>query len=202
MFHRSSDPRADRSPELAARLPPGQSLTRKFPILHQGGIPAFDPATWDLRVFGQVGTPLRFGWEEFGKLPHREITTDIHCVTRWSKLDTAWRGVPFREILRLAAPLPAASHVVAICEAGYTTNLPLAVLDDDDVLLADGYAGEPLEPAHGFPLRLLVPKRYFWKSAKWLRALEFLDHDEPGYWERGGYHNRADPWREERFSGR
>jgi DMSO/TMAO reductase YedYZ molybdopterin-dependent catalytic subunit len=200
MFHRSSDP--SRDPELAARLPPGQSLTRKFPVLHQGGIPAFDAATWDLRVFGQVGTPLRFGWEEFGKLLHREITTDIHCVTRWSKLDTAWRGVPFREILRLAAPLPAASHVVAICEAGYATNLPLAVLDDDDVLLADGYAGEPLEPAHGFPLRLLVPKRYFWKSAKWLRALEFLDHDEPGYWERAGYHNRADPWREERFSER
>jgi DMSO/TMAO reductase YedYZ molybdopterin-dependent catalytic subunit len=187
-------------PELAARTPPGQYLTQKFPVLHYGSTPRFDAAGWDLRVFGQVDAPFTLTWEQFRGLPRKQVTTDIHCVTRWSKLDTAWEGVPIQAILELAQVRPSATHVVAHCEQGYTTNLPLSVLDDDDVLLADTFDGAPLEPDHGYPLRLLVPKRYFWKSAKWLRGLEFLDHDLPGFWERYGYHNDADPWKEERFS--
>jgi DMSO/TMAO reductase YedYZ molybdopterin-dependent catalytic subunit len=187
-------------PALADRVPPGQYLTEKFPVLHYGSVPRTDLATWDLRVFGLVDSPLTFTWEQFRTLPRKEVTTDIHCVTRWSKLDTTWEGVPIQAILELAGLRPEARFVVAHCEQGYTANLPLAVLDDDDVLLADTYAGAPLEPEHGAPLRLLVPKRYFWKSAKWLRGLEFLDADRPGFWERYGYHNEGDPWREERFS--
>src|SRR5438105_2666554 len=132
--------------------------------------------------------------------PAKTVHTDIHCVTRWTKLDTDWEGVPIQEVLRLAQVRPSATHVVAHCEQGYTANLPLAVLDDDDVMLADTFGGEPLDKEHGWPLRLLVPKRYFWKSAKWIRGLEFLDHDQLGFWERYGYNNDADPWKEERYS--
>ncbi len=187
-------------PAAAQRTPPGQYLTQKFPVLHYGSVPSFSPATWDFRVYGHVDAPLTLTWEQLRALPRKQVHTDIHCVTRWTKLDTHWEGVPIQAVLELAAVRPSATHVVAHCEQGYTTNLPLSVLDDDDVLLADTYAGAPLEPDHGYPLRLLVPKRYFWKSAKWLRALEFLDHDEHGFWERYGYHNDADPWKEERFS--
>jgi DMSO/TMAO reductase YedYZ molybdopterin-dependent catalytic subunit len=187
-------------PAVADRVPPGQYLTEKFPVLHYGSVPRTDLATWDLRVFGLVDSPLTFTWDQFRALPRKQVTTDIHCVTRWSKLDTTWEGVPIQAILELAGLRPEARFVVAHCEQGYTANLPLAVLDDDDVLLADTYAGAPLDPEHGAPLRLLVPKRYFWKSAKWLRGLEFLDADRPGFWERYGYHNEGDPWREERFS--
>jgi DMSO/TMAO reductase YedYZ molybdopterin-dependent catalytic subunit len=188
------------SPELAARTPPGQYLTQKFPVLHYGSVPRVDLATWDLRVHGTVGAPATLTWDQFRALPRKQVKTDIHCVTRWSKLDTTWEGVPIQAILELVQLRSEATHVLAHCEQGYTTNLPLAVLDDDDVLLADTYDGRPLEPDHGAPLRLLVPKRYFWKSAKWLRGLEFLDHDVAGFWERYGYHNDADPWKEERFS--
>jgi DMSO/TMAO reductase YedYZ molybdopterin-dependent catalytic subunit len=187
-------------PAVADRIPPGQYLTEKFPVLHYGSVPRTDLATWDLRVFGLVDSPLTFTWDQFRALPRKQVTTDIHCVTRWSKLDTTWEGVPIQAILELAGLRPEARFVVAHCEQGYTANLPLAVLDDDDVLLADSYAGAPIDPEHGAPLRLLVPKRYFWKSAKWLRGLEFLDADRPGFWERYGYHNEGDPWREERFS--
>ncbi len=186
-------------PDLAKRTPPGQYLTEKFPVLHYGSIPPVDLATWDFRVFGLVGSPVTLGWEQLRALPRKEVRADIHCVTRWSKLDTSWEGVPIRAILDLAGVRPEATHAVAHCEQGYTTNMPLDVLDDDDVLLADTYDGKPLDPEHGYPLRLLVPKRYFWKSAKWVRGLELLDHDVRGFWERYGYHNDADPWKEERF---
>ena len=189
-----------RDPAVAERIPPGQYLTEKFPVLHYGSVPRTDLATWTFRVFGAVGSSFSLAWDEFRTLPRKTVTTDIHCVTRWSKLDTTWEGVPIQRILELAQLDPSASHVVAHSEQGYTTNMPLTVLDDEDVLLADTFDGRPLELEHGYPLRLLVPKRYFWKSAKWIRGLEFLDHDQLGFWERYGYNNSADPWREERFS--
>ena len=192
--------RPELTDEQKRRVPPGQYVTEKFPVLHYGSVPRVDLATWDFKVWGEVDSPLRFTWEEFKALPRRTVHADIHCVTRWSKLDTDWEGVPIQEILRLAQVRPTATHVVEHCEQGYTANLPLSRLDDDDVILADTYAGEPLEPEHGYPLRLVVPKRYFWKSAKWIRGLEFLDHDQLGFWERYGYNNDADPWKEERYS--
>jgi len=188
------------SDEQKRRVPPGQYVTEKFPVLHYGSVPRADLATWDFKVWGQVESPLRFSWQEFKALPRKTVHSDIHCVTRWSKLDTDWEGVPIQAVLQLAKLKPGATHVVAHSEQGYTANLPLDVLDDDDVLLADTYDGKPLEPEHGYPLRLFVPKRYFWKSAKWVRGLEFLDHDVRGFWERYGYNNYADPWKEERFS--
>ena len=189
-----------RDPSVAGRVPPGQYLTEKLPVLHYGSVPKVELATWDLRVFGEVDNPLRLDWEAFRALPRASITADIHCVTRWSKLDTHWEGVPIRAILELAQVRPAAAFVVGHAEQGYTANLPLAVLDDDDVILADTYEGAPLEPEHGYPLRLIVPKRYFWKGPKWLRGLELTLSDTKGFWERYGYHNDADPWAEERFS--
>ena len=180
------------------RLPPGQSLTQKFPVLTFGSTPAYDLATWDLRVVGEVEHPMRWNWAEFTSLPTVKRTTDIHCVTRWSMFDTQWEGVLFRDFVQLFGVKPAAKHVIAHCEAGYTTNVPLDVMMDDDVLLAYKFGGEYLEPDHGFPLRTLVPKRYFWKSAKWLRGLEFSAVDKPGFWEVAGYHNNADPFKEER----
>jgi DMSO/TMAO reductase YedYZ molybdopterin-dependent catalytic subunit len=189
-----------RDADVADRIPPGQYRTEKFPVLHYGSVPHTRLETWDLRVFGEVDVALRLTWDELRALPRKTITTDIHCVTRWSKLDTTWEGVPIQEILRLAQVRPGATHVVEHAEQGYTTNLPLSVLDDDDVILADTFDGKPLELEHGWPLRLVVPKRYFWKSAKWLRGLEFLAHDQLGFWERYGYSNDADPWKEERFS--
>ena len=187
-------------PDAARRTPPGQYLTEKLPVLHYGSVPTVDLGAWDFRVFGLVDNPLTLTWDQLKALPRKQETVDIHCVTRWSKLDTAWEGVPIRTILDLAGVRPEATHVLAHCEQGYTTNMPLEVLDDADVMLADTYAGKPLKPEHGYPLRLLVPKRYFWKSAKWIRGLELLDHDTPGFWERYGYNNDADPWKEERFS--
>jgi DMSO/TMAO reductase YedYZ molybdopterin-dependent catalytic subunit len=187
-------------PAIAERIPPGQYKTDKFPVLHYGSVPRVDLATWDFKVFGEVDNPFTLTWQDFKALPRKSVHADIHCVTRWTKLDTDWEGVAIQEILRLAQVRQSATHVVAHCEQGYTANLPLSVLDDDDVLLADIYAGEPLEAEHGYPLRLFVPKRYFWKSAKWIRGLEFLDHDQLGFWERYGYNNDADPWKEERFS--
>ena len=190
----------EKDPTIAARIPPGQYQTTKFPVLHYGSVPRTDLATWDFKVWGEVGSPLTLTWEQFKALPRKTVNTDIHCVTRWSKLDTTWEGVAIKEILRLADVRPAASHVLAHSEQGYTANMPLSVLDDDDVLLADTFGGKELEVEHGWPLRLLVPKRYFWKSAKWIRGLEFLDHDILGFWERYGYNNDADPWKEERYS--
>ena len=181
-----------------ARVPPGQYLTERFPVLTVGPNPKFDLASWDFAVFGEVDNPIRLTWDELQALPQKEVTTDIHCVTRWSKLDTVWRGVPVSEILDRAGVRPSGTHVMAYSDGGYTTNIPLAALRDDDVLLAHTYAGEPLEPDHGAPLRLLVPKRYFWKSAKFLRKLEVMSEDRMGFWELNGYHNDADPWQEQR----
>ena len=183
-----------------ARVPPGQYVTEKFPVLHYGSVPRVDLARWDFRVWGDVDSPLTLTWDQFKALPRKTVETDIHCVTRWSKLGTTWEGVAIQEILALAQVRPSARFVVAHAEQGYTANLPLDVLDDVDVLLADTFDSKPLEKDHGWPLRLVVPKRYFWKSSKWLRGLEFLDHDQLGFWERYGYHNEGDPWKEERFS--
>lgn len=182
------------------RVPPGQFLTERFPVLHYGETPRYGNLHqfWDLRVFG-LATPRTFSWAELRALPAKTQTVDIHCVTRWSKLDTTWTGVPWRTFLDLLEVDPKATHVMAHCENNFTTNIALDVLDDEDTMLAYHYNGEPLEPDHGYPLRLLVPKKYFWKSAKWLRGLEFMDSDRPGFWERAGYHMQGDPWSEERF---
>jgi DMSO/TMAO reductase YedYZ molybdopterin-dependent catalytic subunit len=184
------------------RLPPGQSVTLKFPVLHYGPVPRTDLKTWTLRAFGLVENERQWTWEEFTALPTAKVHTDIHCVTRWSKFDTDWEGVRFRDFMDLVGVKPEAKFVIAHCEYGYTTNTPLEAMLDDDVLLAYKFDGKPLEPDHGYPLRSLVPKKYFWKSAKWLRAIEFADRDRLGFWEQAGYHNEADPFKEQRFSGR
>ena len=181
------------------RLPPGQYLTEKWPVLHAGSVPKTDLATWDFNVTGEVESPITLTWEEFKALPASEITIDIHCVTRWSRFDTSFRGVHWRELAKLVMPKQSARFVVAHAEQGYTSNVPLEAIEDEHALLAYEADGRPLEPDHGWPLRLVVPSRYFWKSAKWLRGLELLDHDEPGFWERYGYHNDADYWQEERY---
>ena len=192
--------RVSDDPAIAARTPPGQVLTHKFPVLHFGQVPAYpDLSRWDFRVFGDVETPFTLNWTELRQLPTAEVTLDIHCVTRWSKLDTTWTGVPFAHIAEVAQPRDA-RHVTLHSEHGYTTNVPLAAALDPQCILAWHYDGKPLEPDHGYPLRAIVPGRYFWKSAKWLRAIEFTIDDRPGFWERNGYSNSADPWREERYS--
>ncbi|HZT91056.1 MAG TPA: sulfite oxidase-like oxidoreductase [Gaiellaceae bacterium] len=184
-----------------ARLPPGQHLTEKWPVLHAGDVPRYeDLSTWTFRVFGEVEQPVELTWEQFDALPRSETTQDIHCVTRWSRFDAAFSGVHWRELAKLVRPKPRAPYVVAHAEAGFTSNVPLAFLEDDDALLATHADGEPLTPEHGFPLRLVIPRKYFWKSAKWLRGIELTADDRPGFWERYGYHNDADPWREQRYS--
>jgi DMSO/TMAO reductase YedYZ molybdopterin-dependent catalytic subunit len=183
-----------------ARLPPGQYLTEKWPVLHAGTVPQTDLATWDFKVFGEVEEPVALTYEQLQALPQSEITVDIHCVTRWSRFDTSFRGVHWRELAKLVRPKPSAHFVVAHAEQGFTANVPLAALEDDSSLIAWEADGEPLEPEHGWPLRLVVPSRYFWKSAKWLRGLELLAKDQPGFWERYGYHNEADYWKEQRYS--
>ncbi|MBN1967439.1 MAG: sulfite oxidase-like oxidoreductase [Anaerolineae bacterium] len=188
----------ERAMQESGRLPPNQSLTRKFPVLHYGSVPGFDAATWTFRIFGEVEAERVWTWAEFTQLPTVTLTTDIHCVTGWSKFDTTWEGPRCRDLLDLVTIKPSAQYVIAHAEGGYTTNVPLDVMLEDDVLLAWKYDGAPLPPDHGYPLRLLVPKRYFWKSAKWLRGLEFSAEDRPGFWERAGYHNEGDPWQEER----
>jgi DMSO/TMAO reductase YedYZ molybdopterin-dependent catalytic subunit len=194
----------------AGRLPPGQSLTQKFPVLHYGPVPSFNPATWDFRIWGEVEEEKSWTWDEFYQLPRITLTMDIHCVTRWSKLDTTWEGVSVgmlveKELVRLK---PGAKYVLQHAEYGFTVNLPLEVVLADNFLLATHYNGQPLTPDHGYPLRGVVgyiPERedlmtpYFWKGAKWLRGLEFLSSDRPGFWEQAGYHNEADIWKEERF---
>jgi DMSO/TMAO reductase YedYZ molybdopterin-dependent catalytic subunit len=182
-----------------ARLPPGQYLTEKWPVLHAGSVPSTNLATWDFRVWGQVEQPLTLSWDEFDALPKAENVQDIHCVTRWSRFDTRFRGVHWRELAKRVEPKPTARFVIAHCEQGYTANVPLEFLEDDLALLATEADDEPLEPDHGWPLRLVVPGKYFWKSAKWLRGLELSSIDKPGFWERYGYHNDADPWKEERY---
>lgn len=192
------------------RLPPGQSLTQKFPVLHYGPVPKFNPAAWDFRVWGEVEEEKHWTWDEFNQLPHTKIVMDIHCVTRWSKFDTTWEGVSVstlvdQGIIKLS---PSAKFVVEHAEYGYTTNLPLKVVLQENFLMATQFDGQPLEPDHGYPLRGVVghlvghddlSDPYLWKGAKWLRGLEFVPNDRPGFWERAGYHNNADIWKEERF---
>jgi DMSO/TMAO reductase YedYZ molybdopterin-dependent catalytic subunit len=194
----------DRTPPGAeGRVPPCQYVTEKFPVLHYGSVPIYrDLATeWDLRVWGEIEEPKTFGFAEFRSLPTTTIMTDIHCVTRWSKLDTQWTGVRFRDFLEHLPPLkPTARHILWHSEHGFTANVPLEVMLEDDALLAYLFDGQELDPEHGYPLRSLVPKKYFWKSAKWLRGIEFLSQDQLGFWERYGYNNHADPWKEERYA--
>jgi DMSO/TMAO reductase YedYZ molybdopterin-dependent catalytic subunit len=182
------------------RLPAGQVATLKWPVLHYADVPTFDPATWDFRTSGLVETPLRLSWEEFLKLPRTEVTADFHCVTRWSRFDNRWEGVPFRAVYGLTRPKPEATHVLVHASEGYTTNVPLRDLLEDNVLFALKHDGEPLTAEHGGPLRLVVPKLYAWKSAKWVRGLEFRPHDRPGFWEQNGYHMYGDPWKEQRYA--
>jgi DMSO/TMAO reductase YedYZ molybdopterin-dependent catalytic subunit len=181
------------------RVPPGQFVTNGWPVLHYGDVPSFDPLTWDFKVWGLVERPITLDYEAFRELPTTQVVTDIHCVTRWSKLGQTWEGVPMRHIFEQVQPKPAARFVIAHSEQGFTANLPIGALMDDDVLLAYRADGEDLTPEHGWPLRLFVPRRYFWKSAKWLRGLEFTAEDLPGFWEQNGYNNNADPWKEERY---
>ncbi len=192
------------------RLPPGQALTVKFPVLHYGPIPPFNPATWDFRIWGEVEEPRRWTWEEFNQLPRTRVVMDIHCVTRWSRFDTVWEGVSVKTLVEqgFIRLKPTARYVIQHAEYGFTANLPLEVVLQDNFLLATHFNGEPLTPEHGYPLRGVIgyiPGRedlvttYFWKGAKWLRGLEFLPHDRPGFWEQAGYHNNADVWKEERY---
>jgi DMSO/TMAO reductase YedYZ molybdopterin-dependent catalytic subunit len=181
-------------------VPPGQHVTDGFPILHVGDVPPIDPATWRLRVFGLVEEPFELSFDELRGLPATEWRGDIHCVTRWSKQNTYWVGVKFADLLARAKPHSSATHVVQHADNDYTTNLPLAEMTGDDVLVAYEFDGRPIEPIHGGPVRMLVPKKYFWKSAKWLHGIELLDHDQKGFWEVRGYNNDADPWKEERYS--
>jgi DMSO/TMAO reductase YedYZ molybdopterin-dependent catalytic subunit len=183
-----------------ARLPPGQYLTEKWPVLHAGDVARYpDLSTWTLRVFGEVENELELSWEQLNELPRASNTQDIHCVTRWSRFDTEFEGVHWSELAKLARPKPAARFAIAHAEAGFTSNVPLSFLEDANAVLATHSGGEPLAPEHGYPLRLVIPGKYFWKSAKWLRGIELSSVDKPGFWERYGYHNDADPWREERY---
>ena len=182
------------------RVPPGQFLTEKFPVLHYGATPSYPTLDrWDFRVFGLVGQKQTYSWAQMMEMPTITQTVDIHCVTRWSKLDTTWTGIGWRGFIQRIDILPSATHVMVHGENGYTTNIALDVLDDDDTMLAYLYNGQPLEPEHGYPMRMLVPKKYFWKSAKWIRGVEFMQGDRPGFWEDAGYHMHGDPWKEERF---
>jgi len=194
------------------RLPPGQSLTNDFPVLHYGPVPQVDLATWTLKVFGLVEETVTWSWDEFNKLPRTSLTLDLHCVTRWSKFDTGWEGVSLHTLVKegYVRPKAEAKYVIQHCELGYTTNTPIDLVLQDNFLLATHFDGKPITPDHGYPLRGLIgtfadrsePKSaYLWKGGKWLRGLEFRADDQLGFWERAGYHNEADPWTEQRFSG-
>lgn len=182
-------------------IPPGQTLASGFPVLHVGDVPAFDPHTWRLRFYGLVDAPFELTYDQLRALPSTEWRGDIHCVTRWSKKDTIWRGVPFKTLVERAQPRADAKFVIQHARNDYTTNLPLDAMLGDEVLIAYEYDGSALEPIHGGPVRMLVPKLYFWKSAKWIDGIEFAAQDRPGFWEMRGYHNDADPWKEERYAG-
>ena len=192
------------------RLPPGQSLTQKFPVLHYGPVPRFDAATWDFRMWGEVEEERRWTWDEFMALPRRKLRMDIHCVTRWSKFDTTWEGVAVRDLIDsgLLRLKPSARFVMQHCEYGFTVNIPLEIALADNFLLATHFEGEPISPDHGYPVRGIVghipgadlKTPYFWKGGKWVRALEFMAQDRLGFWEQAGYHNEADIWKEQRVT--
>jgi DMSO/TMAO reductase YedYZ molybdopterin-dependent catalytic subunit len=188
------------SDELDKRVPPGQSLVDKFPVLSYGPTPRFNPQKWNFRVFGMVEEQLHFSYEEFRALSVSRQVADFHCVTTWSKLDNVWEGVSVVDLMKRVRLKPEARYVIVHCDGGYTTNLPLEEFVGDDVMLAWRHDGRDLEPDHGWPLRLVVPKLYGWKSAKWARAIEFAFEDRRGFWEVRGYHNHADPWLQERYS--
>lgn len=189
------------SPALAKRLPPGQVLTERFPILHEGDVPAYDLETWDLRVFGAVDKEVTLTYQQLLELPQSTVTCDIHCVTRWSRFDNQFTGVKFRDFLKGIGVTPKSKYVMLHADHDYTANIALADLDRDDVLLAHTFEGKPLTDKHGWPLRIVVPHLYFWKSVKWLRGFEFIDENSPGFWEQNGFHLNGDPFKEERFSG-
>jgi DMSO/TMAO reductase YedYZ molybdopterin-dependent catalytic subunit len=182
-----------------ARLPPGQYLTAKWPVLHAGEVPDVDIATWTLSITGEVEEPLSLTYDELRALPATDVTTDIHCVTRWSRFDAGFKGVRWRELAKLCRPKPTANFAIAHAEHGFTANVPVGALEDENALVVYEADGEPLTPDHGWPVRLVVPTKYFWKSAKWLTGIELSSIDKPGFWERYGYHNEADFWKEERY---
>ena len=181
-------------------VPPGQRVTDGFPVLHVGDVPKIDPKTYRLAFTGLLENPFEISCDELRALPSTEYRGDIHCVTRWSKKDTVWRGTLFRTLVERARPLATATYAIQYADNDYTTNLPLAAMLDDDVLVAWEFDGQPIEPIHGGPVRMFVPKLYFWKSSKWINRVDFTDHDVKGFWETRGYHNEADPWKEERYS--
>lgn len=185
----------------ARRLPPGQSATLKWPVLHYGSVPRFDPEKWDFRIYGLVSEPVKLTWKQFNQLPRSKTHSDFHCVTRWSRFDNDWSGVLFSDVMKLVQLKLEAKFVLVHAEQGFTANIPLADLQHDNVIFATHHDGQPLTADHGGPMRLIVPHLYAWKSVKWVRGLEFLDHDAAGFWEQNGYHMRGDPWKEERFSG-
>lgn len=182
------------------RVPPNQRLTDGFPVLHYGDVPEIDLSTWSLRIFGLVDQEKEYTWEEFSKLPLSQTKNDIHCVTGWSKLDNVWEGVKVQDVLQGILIKPEAKYVMLHAEGGWTTNLPLADFLSEGALFATRHNGEDLTPDHGWPLRFVVPHLYFWKSAKWLRGVEFMEKDRPGFWEKNGYHMYGDPWKEQRFA--
>jgi len=186
-----------------ARIPPGQYFTDRFPVLHVGDVPSYpaDLSTWSLRIGGLVANEVTLSWGELLDLPSVELTFDIHCVTKWSKLDTAWKGVLVTTLLELAEPLPSATYVISHAEFGYTANTPLADATVPNAMVAYEFDGQPLAAEHGYPARLIIPHLYFWKSTKWVRGLELLDDDRAGFWEQNGYHMYGDPWKEQRFWG-
>ena len=186
----------------ADRLPPGQYIPRGWPVLHYGRVPSFDPARWDLKVFGATadGAEHTWDWDRFGALPRTEVAADFHCVTKFSLLDNTWTGVATSTLLALAPPAPDATHVMVWAEYGYSANMPLSDFSDPSAMLVTHHNGEPLTPEHGYPVRLVVPHLYAWKGPKWVRGVEYLREDRRGFWEERGYHNRADPWQEQRYS--
>ena len=199
-FDRNRDALAARGYD-AARLPKGQYLTERFPVLHVGDVPTYAPGEWSLTVEGLVDEPFTIGLDDLKAMPSVTLTCDIHCVTKWSKFDTTWTGVRVRDLFARAGVQPGATHVIEHAEYGYTTNLPLADLTTDEALVAYAYDGDEIEPVHGGPVRIVVPHLYFWKSAKWVRTLELRAGDHPGFWERNGYHMYGDPFREQRHRG-
>ena len=198
-LRKSRSPKAD--PAFGERLPPGQVLTERFPILHEGEVPEYDLANWSLRLFGTLAQPIELRYADLQALPQRKLRCDIHCVTRWSKFDTEWSGVHLQDLLQAFDLQPTSAFVMAHADHDYQTNLRLDDLLHADTLLATHYTGQPLTAQHGWPLRLVVAGRYFWKSAKWLRGLEFVEQEQAGFWERNGFHLHADPFVEQRFSG-
>lgn len=198
--HRQRTVRRPTIEPTATPLPPGQFLAKRWPVLHQGDVPAFDPASWDFRIWGLVERDLALTWPAFSDLPTVESPGDLHCVTRWTKADNIWRGVPAASLLDLAAPLPTAHFAILHGEAGYTANVPVDALREEGVLLATHHGGHPLLPEHGAPVRAVLPRLYAWKSVKWMRGIELIQEDRLGFWEEFGYSSSADAWKEERFA--